>query len=265
MQLNIYVVDAFSRQLFGGNAAAVIVLEQWLEATQLQLIAAENNLSETAFIVKVGDRFHIRWFSPVREIDFCGHATLASAFVLFKQAPNISHLDFYAAAVGNFSVSKQADGLISMSFAARTVEPLVEPPQALIDGLSIPPKAYWLTQQAYFVEYSTEQQVKDVVPDTALLANLQPLDVVVTAPASGQYDFISRYFWPDTANGEDPVTGSIHTALAPFWATRLGKAELNARQASARGGDLFCRVSADNVVVSGYATLYLQGVINLED
>lgn len=262
MKLRMFQVDAFTAERFRGNPAAVIPLQAWLPDELMQAIAAENNLSETAFFVREADgAFHIRWFSPLTEIDFCGHATLASAFVLLEQGLARAPLTFRAAAVGELAVQRRADGLLEMSFPNRAPEPVAEPPAALL-GLGLAPEAVLRNRQAWFAVYRDEQQVRALAPDLQALRTLAPLDVVVTAPGREQ-DFASRYFWPANGGAEDPVTGSIHAGLAPYWAERLGRNELVALQASARTGILHCRVEADRVMVAGQAVLYLDGTIEL--
>lgn len=263
MKLRMFQVDAFTAERFRGNPAAVIPLQAWLPDELMQAIAAENNLSETAFFVREADgAFHIRWFSPLTEIDFCGHATLASAFVLLEAGLAQAPLVFRAAAVGDLSVQRRADGLLEMSFPNRAPEPVAEPPAALLQGLGCEPEAVLRNEQAWFAVYRDEQQVRMLTPDLEPLRTLAPLDVVVTASGREQ-DFVSRYFWPANGGAEDPVTGSIHAGLAPYWAGRLGRNELVALQASVRSGMLYCRVEADRVMVAGQAVLYLDGTIEL--
>ncbi|AWM61170.1 PhzF family phenazine biosynthesis protein [Stutzerimonas stutzeri] len=258
-----FQVDAFTAERFRGNPAAVIPLQAWLSDELMQAIAAENNLSETAFFVREADgAFHIRWFSPLTEIDFCGHATLASAFVLLEAGLAQAPLVFRASAVGDLTVQRRADGLLEMSFPNRAPEPVAEPPAALLQGLGCEPEAVLRSQQAWFAVYRDEQQVRALSPDLDALRGLAPLDVVVTAPGREQ-DFVSRYFWPANGGDEDPVTGSIHAGLAPYWAGQLGRNELVALQASARTGILHCRVEADRVMVAGQAVLFLDGTIEL--
>ena len=263
MKLRMFQVDAFTAERFRGNPAAVIPLQAWLSDELMQAIAAENNLSETAFFVREADgAFHIRWFSPLTEIDFCGHATLASAFVLLEAGLAQAPLVFRASAVGDLTVQRRADGLLEMSFPNRAPEPVAEPPAALLQGLGCEPEAVLRSQQAWFAVYRDEQQVRALSPDLDALRVLAPLDVVVTAPGREQ-DFVSRYFWPANGGDEDPVTGSIHAGLAPYWAGQLGRNELVALQASARTGILHCRVEADRVMVAGQAVLFLDGTIEL--
>jgi PhzF family phenazine biosynthesis protein len=263
MKLRMFQVDAFTAERFRGNPAAVIPLQAWLSDELMQAIAAENNLSETAFFVREADgAFHIRWFSPLTEIDFCGHATLASAFVLLEAGLAQAPLVFRASAVGDLTVQRRADGLLEMSFPNRAPEPVAEPPAALLQGLGCEPEAVLRSQQAWFAVYRDEQQIRALSPDLDALRGLAPLDVVVTAPGREQ-DFVSRYFWPANGGDEDPVTGSIHAGLAPYWAGQLGRNELVALQASARTGILHCRVEADRVMVAGQAVLFLDGTIEL--
>lgn len=262
MNLNLYVIDAFADRQFAGNPAAVVPLDEWLPIEIMQQIAAENNLSETAFLVKNPEGiYEIRWFSPFKEIDFCGHATLASAFVIFTANPLIEVIQFWAKAVGQVEVKKASNGLIEMAFPNREPVMLDDIPANLLQGLSHKPNAYLRNQQAYFVIFSTAEEVRSVEPDLEKLKTLAPYDVVVTAPGADGVDFVSRYFWPANGGVEDPVTGSIHAGLAPYWAKQLNKTELVALQASQRTGTLYCRVEGDIVYVAGNCVSYLQGII----
>ncbi len=266
MKLKINVIDAFTNVAFKGNSAAVIITDDWLDDALMQNIASENNLSETAFVKRISaDNFHIRWFSPLSEIDFCGHATLASAFVIFEQSAELEHITFYAKAVGNLTVSKQGNGDIEMSFPKRAPVAIAEIPSALLEGLSIAPQAVLLSEQAYFAIYANEAQVQNVQQNPALIKQLAPYDVVVSAPANtgSDYDFVSRYFWPANGGDEDPVTGSIHAGLVPYWAKILNKNQLMAYQASQRGGVLNCRLNGDRVYICGQAVQYLSGTIEV--
>ena len=259
MKLPIYQVDAFTDQLFKGNYAAVVPLSEPISAGLMQQIATENNLSETAFVLEIDpDHYQIRWFSPVTEIDFCGHATLAAAFVLFSLKP-AQQIKFSTLSVGDLVVSQQTDGWILMNFPLRPASP-VEAPAALLAGLSLQPDLVLRSEQAYFAIYKDEQQVLQLTTSSEELKKLAPYDVVATA-AGSDYDFVSRYFWPANGGDEDPVTGSIHAGLVPYWAKQLGKNQLLAYQASARGGVLRCELTQDRVLVSGQAKLYLQGEI----
>ena len=268
MQLEMNVVDAFTDTVFKGNSAAVIITDSWLTDDLMQLIAFENNLSETAFIVLEDDSiYHIRWFSPFTEIAFCGHATLASAFVLFNKNPNVETIEFSAEAVGILTIVQTDDGKIQMDFPNTKPEKVKDIPESLLAGLSIAPVEVYKNTQAYFVIYNAEADVLNVERDNERLKQLTPLDVVVTCQAKSadykDYDFISRYFWPANGGDEDPVTGSAHTALAPLWAERLGKNNLVAYQASRRGGILDCVVAGDRVLISGNAVQYMTGFITV--
>jgi PhzF family phenazine biosynthesis protein len=267
MKLRIYQIDAFSNHVFGGNYAAVVPLPAWLPDSKMQQIASENNLSETAFYVArdpsdLSGAFEIRWFSPITEIDFCGHATLASAFVIFNLEPKRSEIVFETAKVGRLTVKRGKEGLLEMDFPNQAPEPVTEIPADLLEGLSIKPVHVLKNRQAYFAVYDNESDVRTVIPDLERIKKLGPLDVVVTAPGT-DVDFVSRYFWPANGGAEDPVTGSIHTGLAPYWAARLGKETLHAFQASHRGGHVFLELRGDRVIVSGHAVKYLEGVIHV--
>lgn len=263
MKLKFYQVDAFTNTLFRGNYAGVIVTNEDLSDELMQNIATENNLSETAFSKNIENNiYEIRWFSPMTEIDFCGHATLASAFILFMENEDLQEIVFRAKAIGELVVSKEDDGLIKMRFPNQEPKIVENIPTALLEALPIKPKEILVNRQAYFVVYEDEKEVYDIKPDLEKIKTLKPLDVVVTAP-SKDYDFVSRYFWPGNGGDEDPVTGSIHTGLAPYWAKKLNKNTLNAFQASSRGGHLKCLVKEDEVTLLGEAVLYLEGYINV--
>lgn len=271
MELDIYVVDAFTEQQFKGNSAAVVPLENWIDDDLMQKIAIENNLSETAFFVETKQGiYEIRWFSPLTEIDFCGHATLASAFVLYHHLGMTGDIEFVTLQVGKLTVQQLDDQRIEMSFPNQSPKLLEQPPTALIEALSIKPLLVLKNRQAYVVVLASVDQVLNISYKSELLKKLTPLDVVVTASKQfqnhkdlGHYDFISRYFWPANGGDEDPVTGSIHAGLAPYWANALNKKSLVAYQASNRGGTLYCQIQDDRVLVSGYAVLYLKGKINV--
>lgn len=279
MELTVHFIHAFTASVFQGNAAAVIITKAFLSDDVMQKIATENNVSETAFVVKNDQgTFDIRWFSPLSEIDFCGHATLASAYVLFKstelslkeglkehskqslqQRPTIC---FYAKAVGDIHVQYTNNGMIEMRFPNYKPSKVMNVPDALIQGLSIAPCEVFQNQQAYFAIYEKASDVSNICSNSHVLTSLAPYDVVVTAPADiGDYDFVSRYFWPANGGDEDPVTGSAHAGLVPYWAEQLNKNELNAYQASSRGGHLKCRLSGAHVFVAGFAVPYLIGTI----
>lgn len=269
--MKMYQVDAFAQQLFQGNPAAVLILEEWLDDDVMQNIAQENNLAETAFVKKQDERnFEIRWFTPVAEVDFCGHATLASAFVLFRRNASLKQLSFHVRKLGEFIIHQADDGKIHMNFPIRRAEQIDNYPAELRAGLSKPFKAVYLSPQAYIVEYASVQDVLDEQPDFAKLKALGKLrtaitasnrDVAITAQGIDSYaefDCVSRYFAPAMGIDEDPVTGSIHTGIVPMWADRLCKTELVAYQASKRGGTLYCKILEDErMEISGYAELYM--------
>lgn len=264
--LAIYQVDAFTDQLFGGNAAAVVPVKEWLPDGMMLQIAAENNLSETAFVREITlGHVEIRWFSPLTEIDFCGHATLAAAEVWFRLQPELTLLRISTLHVGDLTVQKGDDGWHLMDFPERLPMPMTDVPAALLAALPATPVEVLRSAQAWFVVFANAHEVVTLKPDFALLKQLGPYDVVVTAPAAnfaeGQYDFVSRYFWPANGGDEDPVTGSIHAGLAPYWGERLAKTQLLAYQASSRGGVLRLSLSNQRVQVSGQTRLYLQGQI----
>ncbi|MGV2988119.1 PhzF family phenazine biosynthesis protein [Vibrio sp. E150_011] len=263
MEMDIFVVDAFTDQQFKGNSAAVIPVKTWPSDDLMQSIAAENNLSETAYIKSVGtNRYEIRWFSPLTEIDFCGHATLASAHVLFNEFSVKHDIEFITQKVGTLTVILNDNNEIEMTFPNQNPQAVESIPKQLLAGLSVKPLEVLKNRQAYFAVFPNERDVLDVTYVSEQLKQLAPLDIVVTARPH-EYDFVSRYFWPANGGEEDPVTGSIHSGLAPYWAGKLGKSDLLAYQASQRGGILKCRVSERTVVVSGKGVLYLKGVINV--
>ncbi len=263
MKLKIDIVDAFTKKCFKGNPAAVIISKKWLKNSLMQSIASENNLSETAFlVVKKDGSYHIKWFSPLTQIDFCGHATLASASVIFKQNPKQKKIIVYAKSVGKMTIKKSDNGYISMDFPNRKPSVVKNIPQELLKGLSIKPIKVLRNNQAYFALYDNEDDVFKLKQNKKHLKKLAPYDVVATAKGS-KYDFVSRYFWPANGGDEDPVTGSIHTGLAPFWSKKLGKDTLIAHQASKRGGVLLCKVKKDRVIISGKTAHYLEGYISI--
>lgn len=263
MELEINIIDAFTDVVFKGNSAAVIITKDWLSVEKMQSIATENNLSETAFVKEIDStHYEIRWFSPITEVDFCGHATLAASFVIFSKKPDIKNINFYAEAVGNLLVKEIENGYIQMKFPNRKPSVINNVPSELLSALSIKPIEVLQNNQAYFAIYKNENDVKSVATNNELLKKLAPYDVVVTAK-SDHYDFISRYFWPANGGDEDPVTGSIHTGLAPYWADKLNKTKLLAYQASARGGEIICNVEEDNVYLLGKGVHYLKGTINI--
>lgn len=258
MRIPIYQVDAFASRLFAGNPAAVCPLEEWPEDSVMQAIAAENNLAETAFFLRHGDPHALRWFTPALEVDLCGHATLASAYVVFEYLDRSAHAVRFSTRSGELVVRRQAE-LLALDFPARPPAQC-EPYPALAAALGKPPRELWESRD-YMAVYDTEEQVRALEPDMKALAAVGHFAVIATAPGRSS-DFVSRFFAPASGVDEDPVTGSAHCTLTPFWARRLGKSELHALQVSARGGELFCRDHGDRVEIAGGAVPYLEGFIN---
>ncbi len=280
--MKMYQVDAFTQELFKGNPAAVLVLDEWLDDALMQNIALENNLAETAFVKRIDDEnFQIRWFTPTVEVDFCGHATLASAFVLFKDYTQTKTIYFHVKDLGIFIITQATDGKIQMNFPIRQPQKVIDYPELLNHVIDQPIKEVYLNTQAYILVCESEQNIFDATPDlakirqvaeqykvsTAVTANAEGYDVAITAP-SQEYDYVARYFAPHKGINEDPVTGSMHTGLAPLWAEKLGKKQLVGFQASERGGKLFCHILGDSqqgqrIEISGYAKLYMQAEIQV--
>ena len=258
MRLKIFQIDAFTEAVFGGNPAAVCPIESWLDDATMQAIAYENNLSETAFFVPADGAYGLRWFTPLAEVDLCGHATLASAYVVFHHLrPDADSVSFDTRS-GRLDVARGNDGLI-MDFPALAANPVVAPAD-LSAGLGAEPEAVFADMD-YLALFETEAQIRAIEPDLAALARLdERRGVIVTAPGETA-DFVSRFFCPRLGVPEDPVTGSAHCMLAPFWADRLGKSTLHAHQASARGGTVHCTVAGDRVRLAGRAVQYLEGTI----
>jgi PhzF family phenazine biosynthesis protein len=259
MQLEFHQVDAFSNQPFGGNPAMVYRLDTWLADDLMQKIAAEHNLAETAFVVREGQGWHIRWFTPTTEVPLCGHATLASAHVLFEiYKEPVERLDFTCKS-GPLSVTREG-GRLWLDFPTIVPTPVSDTlaiERAL--GMNV---VEVLASNELFVVLESEQAVLDCKPDMVALAKLPWLGAIVTARGS-QHDFVSRYFAPAIGINEDPVTGSTHCLLIPYWSRRLGKSSLTACQRSARGGELFCRLEGERVKIGGDATLVASGTLML--
>ena len=255
-----YIVDAFTKRVFHGNPAAVCVMEAWLPDELMQQIAIENNLSETAFMVREGERYHIRWFTPGAEVDLCGHATLATSFVLTRFVdPQAEELVFTSLS-GELRVRKAGE-LLELDFPARMPRPVPFTTQMrqLVHGL--PAQAY--VDRDLILVLEDEQSVRDYVPDYAAISALEgELGLFVTAP-SRTYDFVSRTFFPKLKINEDPVCGSAHCDLIPYWAKRLGKTKMTAYQASPRGGVLYCEDRGDRVRIGGHAVLYSEAEVRV--
>jgi PhzF family phenazine biosynthesis protein len=260
MKIPIYQVDAFAGRLFAGNPAAVCPLERWLDEGVMQSIAAENNLSETAFLVREDGARRIRWFTPGVEVDLCGHATLASAAVICELLePGVERVDFLSKS-GPLAVSKRGDRY-ELDFPALPPAPAL-PPDGLIEALGRRP-AEVLAAKDWLCVFEREADVRALVPDMARLASVHECRGVVCSAPGERGDFVSRCFFPKQGVPEDPATGSAHCMLTPYWAKRLGKRELHALQLSARGGELFCEDRGERVGIAGRAVLYLEGAIHV--
>jgi PhzF family phenazine biosynthesis protein len=259
MKIPIYQVDAFTREAFAGNPAAVCPLEEWLDDETLAAIAAENNLSETAFFVRRGGRYDLRWFTPETEVDLCGHATLASARVILDYLePGRSEVHFDTKS-GELAVRREGE-MLALDFPSRPPS-RCEPHDNLIPALGAHPEAV-LASRDYLVVYRNEGDVKKLRPDMALLATVDKFAVIVTAPGRDA-DFVSRFFAPGAGIDEDPVTGSAHCTLVPYWSRRLAKKSLFARQVSVRGGELWCEDMGERVKIAGHAVMFMKGDISL--
>ncbi|WP_395802168.1 PhzF family phenazine biosynthesis protein [Daejeonella sp.] len=261
LTIPIFQVDAFTDKLFGGNPAAVCPLHEWLPAPLLQKIAAENNLAETAFFIRQGNDFELRWFTPESEVDLCGHATLATAHVLFKHLNHSSDIiHFHTLKAGTLTVSK-GDDVYTLNFPSRPPH-ACEVPSGLIEAMGGGDPIQILRSRDYFIVYESEEVIKSLKPDFSRLKQMDSLGFVVTAPGLNS-DFVSRFFAPAVGIDEDPVTGSAHCNLIPYWASKLGKDKLHAYQVSARMGELWCENKGERVLMSGKAITYLQGEISV--
>lgn len=263
MPVPMYQVDAFTERRFAGNPAAVVLLDSYPEDAVLQAVAAENNLAETAFLVRTGADWRIRWFTPTVEVPLCGHATLASAWVILEDVDrDRASVTFESRWSGTLMVSRTAGGLV-MDFPANPPAP-VAAPAGLAALLGVSPQEVLGTPRQYIAVLATAAEVRALCPDLAGIAGLDRRGVVVTAPGDTGYDCVSRYFAPKDGIPEDPVTGGVHCALAPYWCGRLGKAEIRARQASPRGGEITCRHAGDRVELVGHCVPYLRGSIEID-
>lgn len=258
MKIPIYQIDAFTGELFRGNPAAVCPLSEWLPDETMQAIAAENNLSETAFFVPKGKGYHLRWFTPAIEVDLCGHATLATAHVLFHHLGYSEPIIRFHCQSGLLSVSRE-DGHYIMDFPADILEP-TPAPGLLKEALQATPREVFIGREDFLVVLGSEAEVAALSPDFRLLRQLKGRGVIATAPGES-VDFVSRCFFPNAGIDEDPVTGSAHTTMAPYWAGRLGKQELLARQISRRGGEVRCTMLGERVALAGRAVTYMEGVV----
>ncbi|MDR0660920.1 MAG: PhzF family phenazine biosynthesis protein [Prevotellaceae bacterium] len=261
MPYPIYQVDAFTDKLFGGNPACVVPLDKWFPDEQLMLIAAENAVPETAFFIPNGDSYHLRWFTPDIEMDLCGHATLATAHVLFNHMQHSKASISFNTQSGLLAVKREGSMLI-LDFPSRMPSPAILPDE-LMDGLNIKPKEIYKARD-YVLVYDSEDDIRQIKPDREKfnLINIDPGGVIVTAQGEN-VDFVSRFFTPRASIFEDPVTGSAHCSLTPFWAERLGKTRLSAMQLSDRIGKLLCELKDNRVLLKGQAITYMQGDIEL--
>jgi PhzF family phenazine biosynthesis protein len=260
MSLKIFQVDAFTSEPFGGNPAAVVPLDEWIADDQMRKIALENNLSETAFFVKEGDRYHIRWFTPEVEVNLCGHATLATSHVIFNELKlEETFIPLHSDRSGHLGVEKHGEKLV-LDFPSYPMEE-IEHSDELAKAVGIIPAKVWESQgNMVFLRVENEEDVRALDPDMQALAQLEYDEVIVTAPGD-DCDFASRMFAPRIGIPEDPVTGAIHCSLIPYWAEHLGKTELFARQVSKRGGELYCELAGDRVKIGGNAVTFLKGEI----
>lgn len=253
-----YEVHSFTDRIFGGNPAGVCALEEWIDDELMQRIAAENNLSETAFFVHAGEYYDLRWFTPAVEVDLCGHATLASAYVLFDYLGHENDVIKFHTQSGELAVWKDGKNLV-MDFPSRPGDP-IDAPDHLISGLGRKPREIYKSRDILAV-FGSEREIKDLKPDLSQLEKLDCTGIIVTAPGD-EVDFVSRFFAPQAGIPEDPVTGSAHATLTPYWSERLGRKQLVARQVSTRGGDLWCEQVEDRVHIAGRAVLYVKGFLS---
>lgn len=260
MNLKIYQVDAFTSEVFHGNPAAIVPLENWLADETMQNIALENNLAETAFFVPNKDGYDLRWFTPTVEMDLCGHATLATGFLIFEILGTTEKVLKFQTKSGLLTVEKDGDRFV-LDFPSRPAV-ATEIPEGLVAAIGRQPKEV-LKSRDYMMVYESEDDIRAVSPDFAAMLKIPAHGVIVTAPGK-DCDFVSRFFAPEVGVFEDPVTGSSHCNLIPYWSGKLGKTELFAKQLSARGGELFCKLEGDRVKIGGNAVLYLKGEVYVE-
>ncbi|MBN1634306.1 MAG: PhzF family phenazine biosynthesis protein [Ignavibacteria bacterium] len=262
MKIKIFQVDAFTDKIFSGNPAAVCPLDKWLSDELMQNIAKENNLSETAFFVRIGEEYHIRWFTPSVEVDLCGHATLTSGFVIFNLLNyDGTVINFYSRRSGKLRVKKD-DDLLTLDFPADENKK-TDSTTDFDKCFNIKPVEVYKGKTDYMLVYDREEQIKDLIPDFREIMKTKARGIIVTAKGD-KVDFVSRFFAPQSGVNEDPVTGSAHTSLTPYWSKILGKKELTAVQLSERKGFLKCRLSGSRVEISGHARLYMTGEIYLD-
>lgn len=262
MKITIYQIDAFTNKVFGGNPAAVCIIESWLDESLMLNIAAENNLSETAFAVKKDNIYEIRWFTPTVEIDLCGHATLATAFVLFNYFSLTENIvEFYSHRSGKLSVSQEIDKTLVLNFPKSEAK-ITEENLALNKAIGATPIETYKNIYDYILTYGSQKEIEALQPDMSALSKIETRGIMVTAPGD-TVDFVSRFFAPKAGIDEDPVTGSAHCTLTPFWSKKLNKTKLTAKQVSKRGGELSCQLIDDRVEIGGNCSLYMIGEIYL--
>jgi len=263
MKLTMYQIDAFAEKVFSGNPAAVCVLDSWLDDETMQLIAMENNLAETAFLVKKDNQYEIRWFTPEIEVDLCGHATLASAFVLFRFfEKNVSRLEFFSPRSGILTVEKADDEKMTLDFPTDETA-FVDEIEAITKSIGKTPLKTIKGKTDYLLIYSSQKEIEEISPNFHLLDQLDCRGVIVSSPGD-KVDFVSRFFSPQCGIPVDPVTGSAHTTLTPYWSKALGKTKMTAKQLSSRGGNLLCENLGDRIKISGKAILYMVGEIEFQ-
>lgn len=259
MVLTIYQVDAFAEEIFSGNPAAVVPLEDWIDDSLMQKIAMENNLAETVFFVKTDAGYHIRWFTPEFEIDLCGHATLASAYIIKNfLEPHIDEISFSTQKAGLLKAAAK-EGIYTLDFPSRMPQ-ACGVPHRLLASLSVSNAVEVLRSRDYFVVLPNEEAVRNVEPDYTLMKEIDTIGVIVTAKGH-QADVVSRCFYPGAGIPEDPVTGSAHCNIVPYWSEKLGKTKLFCQQLSPRHGNLHCELVGDRVLMSGKCVLFMQGKI----
>jgi PhzF family phenazine biosynthesis protein len=260
MKIKLYQIDAFTDQVFSGNPAAVCPLESWLDDDTLQHIAAENNLAETAYYVKIKEGYHIRWFTPLGEVDLCGHATLAAAYVIFNFWGYASDSISFQSKSGVLTVARQLEWY-TLNFPTDKVQAITVTPELIACIGEKPIEAYQGLSDAMLV-FSSRKVIEQAVPDFSRIAQLKARGLIITAPGTDT-DFVSRFFAPQFGINEDPVTGSAHTTLTPYWSRRLGKPELTAKQISRRGGFLKCKLVDDRVEMIGQGAFYMEAEISI--
>jgi PhzF family phenazine biosynthesis protein len=258
MKLPIYIADAFTNKLFRGNPAAICPLHEWLPEKTMQSLAAENNLSETAFIIEEDDHFRIRWFTPTAEVKLCGHATLASAHIFYTELGHSKPEIWFESLSGMLKVAWKSANTYTLDFPANPPEQVTDIPEGIFKGLGIEAAPVFKTSFDYMVVLPSQQSIENLKPDFSILATVKARGVVTTAKGI-EADFVSRCFYPQSGINEDPVTGSAHTIMVPYWAKELGKTHFNAIQLSQRKGYLECELKNNRVLMSGNAVTYLKG------